>query len=124
MNETVLCVACMRENSAQNVRCQFCNAPLGLTVNPDPVQQLPTEGDIYSKAVESKPNLIVLIGTWLIFFVPMVFGFGAAVSMITKGGGGSSSFLFFWFLVAVGCFSSIMLYKVTRNYLKAKKRNW
>lgn len=123
MNETVLCLSCMRENNAQAIYCQFCNAPLGLTNNPDPLQQFSTEGNLYSKGVEVKPNLVVLIATWVIFFLPMVFSIVTAISMVIEGGGGLSSFIFFWFLVAVGFFSFVMIYKVTRNYFKAKKRH-
>ncbi len=65
---TVLCVACMKENDGAATYCRFCNCALGLTDNPDHLQKISMEGAVYAKAVEVKPNVVILVGVWLLFF--------------------------------------------------------
>jgi hypothetical protein len=116
--ETILCVSCLKENNQGEVFCRYCNAALGLTDNPDPIQRTAHEGAVYSKAVEGKPTRIVLIGVWLLFFPVLVFCATSAVSLAFGGEAGSISFVLFWVLIIVSLFSLTMIYKVTRNYLK------
>jgi hypothetical protein len=116
--ETILCVSCMKENDKNAVYCRYCNAAAGLTNNPDPLQRLAHEGAVYSRAVERKPNRIVLIGVWLLFFPVLVFCAISAVSLAVGGEAGSLSFVLFWVLIIVSFFSLTMIYKVTRNYFR------
>lgn len=117
-NETILCLSCVRENDANSIFCRFCNRWLALTNNSDPLRQLATEGYLYSKAVEGKPKLIVLISVWVIFLLPLIFGALSAFSIIAEGGGGGDTFIFYLFSIAISCFSFVMIYKVTKNYFK------
>jgi len=120
---TILCVACMKENNGAATFCRFCNAALGLSDNPDPLQKLAFEGAVYAKAVEVKPNVVVLVGVWLLFFPILVFSLQSAISMMFDGGGGTESFIMFWLLIITAVFSGTMIYKVTRNYFNGRKTN-
>ncbi|MGI8786309.1 MAG: hypothetical protein ACR2HG_00925 [Pyrinomonadaceae bacterium] len=120
---SVLCLSCMKENDDGAIFCKYCNAPLSLTNNPDPLQRLATEGAIYSKAVEGKPKLIVLIGVWVIFFPVLVFSVPMAISIAVGGESGSSSFLMFWLMIISAFFSATMIYKVTKNYFKGDTKD-
>lgn len=104
------------------VFCQYCNAALSLTGNPDPLQKISHEGVVYSKAVEGKPKPVVLIGVWILFFPVLVFSLIAAVSLAFEGESGSNAFLIFWLLIITSFFSLTMIYKVTRNYFKSGEK--
>ena len=117
-NDTVLCLSCMGENDVNTAFCRYCNTWLVSTSNSNPFQQLASEGALYSKAVEGKPKLIVLISVWVIFLMPLIFGTLSAFSVITRGGRGADSLIFYLFSIAVSCFSFIMIYRVTKNYFK------
>jgi hypothetical protein len=117
-NETILCLSCAGENDANSGFCRYCNTLLALTNNSDPLPQLVTEGDLYSKAAEGKPKLIVLIGIWVIFLIPLIFGAVSAFSIIAGGGGGGDTFIFYLFSIVTFFFSFVMIYKVTKNYFK------
>ena len=121
-HETVLCLACACENDANSAFCRYCNTWLALANNSDPLPQLVTEGDLYSKAVEGKPKLIVLIGIWVIFLMPLIFGAVSAFSIIAEGGGSGDTFIFYLFSIAISFFSFVMIYRVTKNYLKKRDK--
>lgn len=120
---TILCLTCMKENNGAATYCRFCNAALGLTDNPDHLQKLAMEGAVYAKAVEVKPNIVILVGVWLLFFPILVFSLPSAISVMFEGGGGTESFVIFWLLIIIAIFSGTMIYKVTRNYLNGRKTN-
>jgi hypothetical protein len=74
----IVCQSCLQENNSEAINCRFCNAPLILSDNINPVKGLPNEGYAYSKAVEGKPKLVVLIGVWVMFFpLLLITGFSA-----------------------------------------------
>jgi len=123
LQNTILCVACMKENNAAATFCRFCNAALGLSDNPDHLQKLAMEGAVYAKAVEVKPNIVILVGVWLLFFPILIISLPTAISMMREGGGGSTSFVMFWLLIITAVFSGAMIYKVTRNYFYGRKAN-
>ncbi|MBA3600421.1 MAG: hypothetical protein H0W45_04160 [Acidobacteria bacterium] len=120
---TILCVACMKENNGAATFCRFCNAALSLTDNPDHLQRIAMEGALYAKAVEVKPNIVVLVGVWLLFFPILIVSLPSAISVMLEGEGGTLSFVIFWILIITAIFSGTMLYKVTRNYLIGRKKN-
>lgn len=116
----IVCQSCLQENNSEAINCRFCNAPLILSGNSDPVRGLPNEGYAYSKAVEGKPKLVVLIGVWVMFFpLLLITGYSALSVIFTDIGGGSLAFIIFWVSIAAFIFSFAMLYRVTKNYLSA-----
>ena len=123
LQNTILCLACMKENNGAATFCRFCNHALSLTNNPDHLQKIAMEGAVYAKAVEVKPNIVVVVGVWLLFFPILIVSLPSAISMMLEGGGGSASFVMFWLLIITAVFSGAMLYKVTRNYFNGRKTN-
>jgi len=120
---TILCLACMKENNGAATFCRFCNHALSLTNNPDHLQKIAMEGAVYAKAVEVKPNIVVVVGVWLLFFPILIVSLPSAISVIFEDGGGTPSFVIFWILIIITIFSGTMLYKVTRNYYNARNAN-
>jgi hypothetical protein len=108
----------MGENDVNTAFCRHCNTWLVSTGNLNPLQQIVSEGAIYGKAVEGKPKLIVLIGIWVIFLMPMILGALFAFSVIAEGEKGADSFIFYLFSIASSCFSFVMIYRGTKNYFK------
>jgi len=123
LQNTILCLACMKENNGAATFCRFCNHALSLTNNPDHLQKIAMEGAVYAKAVEVKPNIVVVVGVWLLFFPILIVSLPSAISVIFEDGGGTPSFVIFWILIIITIFSGTMLYKVTRNYYNARKAN-
>jgi hypothetical protein len=123
LQNTILCLACMKENNGAATFCRFCNHALGLSDNPDHLQKLAMEGAVYAKAVEVKPNIVILVGVWLLFFPVLIVSLPSAIWVMFEGGGGTESFVVFWLLFIVAIFSGTMIYKVTRNYLNGRKTN-
>jgi hypothetical protein len=90
---------------------------MNLSDSNDPIQRLSAEGYAYRKAAEMKPNIVVLIGVWLLFLPTFVFCSLNAIALILGfAGGGAENFVWFWVFVATAGFSFIMLYKVSKNY--------
>jgi len=123
LQNTILCLACMKENNGAATFCRFCNHALSLTNNPDHLQKIAMEGAVYAKAVEVKPNIVVVVGVWLLFFPILIVSLPSAISVIFEDGGGTPSFVIFWILIIITIFSGTMLYKVTRNYYNARNAN-
>jgi hypothetical protein len=70
--EAVVCPKCLLANSPTAAFCVDCGAPIGMVAAVDPLQHIYAEGFAYRSAVDGPPNLIVLVGMWLIF-APIVF---------------------------------------------------
>lgn len=73
--ETVICPKCLLANSSTAAFCVDCGAPIGMVAALDPLQHIYAEGFAYRSAVEGPPNLIILVGMWLIF-APMLICYG------------------------------------------------
>jgi hypothetical protein len=83
---------------------------------------LPTDvavsmGSIFRGALRGRPKLIVLLGVWMLFFPGFIGNFVVLILAITAGVRGLTGFALL--MLSIGCWSvcSIMLYRVTRNYL-------
>ncbi len=114
---TSICISCMKPNDREAAYCINCNTPMNLSNSNDPIQRLSSEGYAYRKAAEMKPNVVVLIGVWLIFLPVLVFSSLNAIGLILGlVGGGLANFVWFWVFVLLAFFSFVMLYKVSKNY--------
>ncbi len=122
--ECTVCPACAALIGINEVFCPECGAPISLLANTDPLQRIYTEGYMYRKAVETKPKLIVVIGIWIIFAPVVVGAIGIVISIIFSGmGSGFGGFIFFWIAIALGVFSAVILFRVTKNYIKFEPPN-
>jgi hypothetical protein len=116
LNErTFVCFSCMQPNEFENRFCKFCNAPISQYSSNDPLQIAYNEGMTYRKAVEAKPKLIIIFGVWVLF-LPVLLGSIAILFETISSGKGAVAFVFFWLSIAVGGFSLVMIYRVTKNY--------
>jgi hypothetical protein len=114
-----VCPSCGALIGVNEVFCPSCQAPISLLANTDPLQRIYTEGLIYSKAVEGRPKLVVVMGIWILFLPVAILSCGAIVMMLGEAAGsGAAGFLFFWVAVFIAIFSIVMLFRVTRNYLR------
>jgi hypothetical protein len=122
--EGIVCPTCASLIGTDQYFCPNCNTPLGLLSNSDPLQRIQAEGEVYRKISDAKfkPKPIVLIGTWIIFLPCFFVCAGAAIAIALAGGWGFFEFFIFWVMVLLGIFSSIMLYRVTKNYLTLPAR--
>ena len=117
--ECIVCPSCAAPVGVNEVFCPVCRAPISLLANTDPLQRIYAEGYLYRKAVETKPKLIVVVGIWIIFAPVLLVALFIVISMIFNGmGSGFGGFIFFWIAVALGGFSAVILFRVTKNYIK------
>jgi hypothetical protein len=122
--ERIVCPSCAALIGANEVFCPECNAPISLIANADPLQSIRTEGFLLGKATEGKPKPIVLIGVWVMFFPGLIISALVSFSIIYGGSGtGASGFLFFWGGIGLSVVFAVILFKVTRNYLRKSDAN-
>lgn len=121
--EGIVCPACAAFIGINEVFCPSCRAPISLLSNTDPLQRIQTEGFLYGKAVESKPKLIVLIGVWMLFLPAAFICAMWALLVFSEGiGSGAVGFMFFWVAIAATLFFLLIIYRVTKNYIKYEPR--
>jgi hypothetical protein len=117
-NETSICPACLEPNNVFEAFCQSCGSPIGGISTLDPIQSIQTQGFLFRKAVDERPRLIVVVGMWILFFPALLASVYAAVKLISAGGG-LPNFIFFWAFVGLGYASIVILYRVTKNYVRS-----
>lgn len=119
--EEIICPSCLTTNAAFASFCDSCGAPVGTTAALDPIQSINTQGFLFRKALEGRPKPIVLAGLWLIFFPALVGSIYAATQFILNRTG-LADFVFFWVFVGFAYVAFGILYRVTRNYLTARRK--
>ncbi|HMH45536.1 MAG TPA: zinc ribbon domain-containing protein [Pyrinomonadaceae bacterium] len=116
----VTCPTCQALNDRFATYCHECGAPIGTTATLDPIASVHTQSFLFRKAADSRPKMIVLIGTWILFLpVFLVTGYMAIYSITHQHG--LLGFAAFWLAVGVACLSLVMLYRVTKNYMAPAK---
>jgi hypothetical protein len=112
---TFVCFSCMQPNEFENRFCKFCNAPISQYSSNDPLQIAFNEGMTYRKAVEAKPKFIIFFGFWVLFLPVLLASIAILVETVSSGKG-TVAFVLFWLSIAVGGFSFVMIFRVTKNY--------
>lgn len=112
-----LCPSCLKPNKRFAAFCESCGSPIGTTATLDPIQTIHTQGHLFRKALDGPPKPVVLIGMW-IMFLPMLVGSIYAAVRLIQSGGGMANFVFFWAFVGLAYISVVILYRITRNYLR------
>ena len=118
--EEIICPSCLATNVSFAAFCDSCGAPIGTTATLDPIQSINTQGFLFRKALEGRPKPIVLAGLWLMFF-PALLGSIYAATYFVLNRTGLADFFFFWVCVGFAYVSSVILYRVTKNYLTARR---
>ena len=117
--DSVVCPKCLLANSPTAAFCADCGAPIGMVASVDPLQHIQAEGFAYRSAVDGPPNLIVLIGMWLLF-APVAF---ATPFLVFSTEYLPPRLLF----LLLGVCSFVVLYRSTKNYIvksrEAKDQN-
>ena len=115
----ILCPSCSAIIDPNETFCPECGSPISTLATVDPLQTIRAEGFLLGKATEEKPRLIVVTGMWIMFFPALIGCAGLAISIAyNRSGTGASDFVFFWIGVGLSLAFGVMLFKVTRNYLK------
>ena len=104
--EKPLCPHCFTEYEDGVDFCKECGCPLGGTVGYDPIKRILSQG----WAVSGPSSKVILVAMWLIF--------GAQIPILLLGLPSGNS----WPLISVGIIYIIILYRVTKNYLKYKEK--
>lgn len=117
----MICPACQTPNDEFESFCSKCGSPIGTTATLAPVQRIRTEGLLFRRAVDKPPNLVVLVGIWILFAPSVPVGVYAATNLILTGRG-FGYFVLFWTFVGLTCCSVVILYRTTRNYLVARTK--
>ena len=116
----VVCMSCMTPNDASDKSCRNCRASLFIASSLDPVQTIQNEGALFRKAVSSRPKLIVLVGTWILF-VPWIIGTIFLEIQVFANWDGIPSLVFFLLGIASFAAAVIIINAVTRNYRSARE---
>jgi len=115
----VTCPACQALNDRFAIFCHECGAPIGTTATLDPIASIHTQGFLIRKALDNRPNPIVLIGTWILFLPAfLVSACFATYGIIYLRS--FEAFFLFWSAVGVMCLSFVILYRVTRSFLSPR----
>jgi hypothetical protein len=121
--EGTVCPACAAFIGPNEVFCPACRAPISLLSNTDPLQRIQAEGYLYGRVVDSRPKPVILIGVWVLCLPWALIAGSFALMILFAGiGSGMAGFIAFWGAVALTIFPAVVLYKVTRNYLKQPER--
>lgn len=110
-DEKQLCTGCMAPNEPDANFCAECGAPISSYAATGPFEHLFAEGYMYRQAVQKPRSLIVVLGIWFIFGIPVVAG---VAIMLTGRNLGP------YYVTAGGIFlpvSVVMIWKTTRSYL-------
>jgi hypothetical protein len=117
----VACTTCLTQNKRSAVFCRKCGSPIGAKATLDPLQTIQAEGFLLRTAIKGRPKLIVFLGIWILCLPVLVVGVGGAIYLILNTRG-ISNFLFFWALIGLSYFAFVALYRITKNYLKTRRK--
>jgi hypothetical protein len=112
---TTTCPLCQAVNPRFEAFCRNCGAPIGETATLDPLNLIRSENQLYQKAIEGRPKLIVLIGVWILFSPILLVCLPGSIYLILDHSS-SVGFMGFWFGIILSVVAVIMLYRTTKNY--------
>ena len=123
--EGSVCPSCAAFIGLNEVFCPECHAPISLLSGTDPLQSIRAEAFVYGKVVDSRPKPIILIGVWALGIPWALLGGLFSFTMISEGiGSGLGGFIFFWLGIIMTLVPIVLIFKVTRNYIKLPPRKF
>ena len=116
-----LCPNCLAENEPRAYFCCKCNTPLTSFAEIDPIMRIHSMGDTVRKAASNPGKIIVLIGMWFVFGVPLVV---RTTLYLSAKSFKPSAMEIAELTVAALAFLLVtaILTKVTANYFRARKK--
>ena len=115
-NNTIGCPSCLKTNNTSAEFCSKCGNPIGNFVNLDPVDQIQSQGHLFSEATNNPRSIIIIVGLWLYFGIAIV-----GVSLFLFFSNQDLPFMLNLFLIGIAVLGGIILHKATKNYLNRKK---
>ena len=128
-NDRIVCPHCYADNEPGSCVCKKCGIPYELMGSVDPIQKdFLGRGYIIGEGIKGNVKPLIFWGMWIlcgpsllmcIYVVfDVVFGIShkSGIPMKSDAGG------FVWALIFIPI-QAILLYIVTKNYIKTKKRN-
>jgi hypothetical protein len=122
--EEMICPSCLGLNPPEARYCAHCHAPLSSTVMLDPIGQIQAQGFAFRQATAGKPNLIIVVGIWLLFF-PVVISAGIVIVLAFTGlfSWSGNVLLEFAAPTLIAAASVVLLYKTTMNYRRKRRES-
>lgn len=117
---TPLCPHCLAELPPRAPFCPKCNAPVGAYATYDPIQQIYSTGWLYRRAIGSGISTIALIGMWIIFGPTALLMLIAIIARLVRGG--RVDLVTAPIAIAACAISTVILFIVTRSYVRFKRR--
>jgi hypothetical protein len=120
--EAMICPSCHGLNVPDARYCIHCQAPLASTVMLDPIGQIQAQGFAYRQATTGKPNLMVVLGIWVLFFPALIVaGIVVALGFTDGLSWSGDQWLEFAGPMLIAVVSAVLLYKTTMNYRRRRK---
>jgi hypothetical protein len=120
--DKILCPSCLAENNPNDVFCCKCNASIGQQATIDPVSSAVSEGRAMSDGIREPKKLIIVIGTWLFFGLPLIGYLVVLVNILMNSPSfenGTILLLILLGFASLWCLFFCVL--TTRNYIRYKR---
>ncbi len=118
---TPICPNCMTPTTSTAAVCGKCNMPIGAFATYDPIEQIRSTGWMYRRAIGGGISKMAFIGMWLIFgptTLVLIFVLCSIVFYPTP----TVSLLHFSITILFTFLQVMILYLVTKSYLKYRNR--
>ena len=119
IKDKALCPNCLTANDPKADFCHKCATPMSTHATIDPIASIWARGDTWRKAVERPTKLIVLLGMWAIFGIPMLvylFLIATIRNIVSP-----HPVIVFGTLTALIVLHAAILLKATKNYCRLKE---
>jgi uncharacterized C2H2 Zn-finger protein len=118
-DETITCPACQALNKTHAEFCRKCGYSFGFATL-DPVLTIRSQGSFLKRSIE-RPSKMALAVIWIIHLPLLMLCIFLAIYFIlnrTEFG----SFVFFWVFIGCAYIAFAILYRITRNYSRHRKK--
>ena len=105
----VTCPTCLHPNTTSSHFCEKCGAPISNLSVVGPWESIQADGFALRQAVSGHPRKVIVVGMWLILFPQVI---GLLYLALHEGAYGALIFV---------PFGTIILYRVTRNYITKRQ---
>ena len=118
--EMMVCPDCMTQNSPMTEFCKSCGYPIGQYVTVDPINRILSQGWLYRKAASGRITAFGFWGMWIVFGSGIL---SMLIIFIPAGMDKNWEIILRWWPIGLSLIVYIaILYRVTKNYLKIKRK--